>query len=103
MCNTMCMTVAQLISLLRELPPRAHVATWDVGRIFSEGEELRVEQVIHVPAVAGEHPGVVVLGLDIDGPIVEGAEVIWAADESAAAAVEQAQGKWAKARREHVG
>lgn len=99
----MCMTVAQLISLLRELPPRAQVATWDVGRVMSEGEELRVEQVIHVPAVAGSHPGVVVLGLDIDGPIVEGAEVIWAADDSAAAGIEKAQAKYARARRENVG
>lgn len=100
------MTVAQLISLLRELPPRAQVATWEGPAEYARhvgGEETRVEQVIHVPAVAGEHPGVVVLGLGIDGPIVEGAEVIWAADESAAEGIEKAQGKWAKARREHVG
>lgn len=99
------LTVSQLISLLRQLPPRAIVTTWAPPARYApvDGEDDCVEQVLLAPATPVAPDGVVVLGLDIDGDIVEGAELYWAAHDTAANGIEQAQAKWAKARREQVG
>lgn len=90
------MNARQLIELLRQLPPQAEVCTWDGG----EQTDLVIEQVLLVPGHKGP---VVVLGFEIDSPIVEGAEIVWTEDEAAERGLHKAQAQHARARREAVG
>lgn len=89
------MKARDLIALLQKLPANAEVCTWDPGL----SEDVVVEQVI---LVEGHRSPVVVLGMEIDGDLVEGAEVVWTSDDSALRGLVKAQGRWAKARREAV-
>jgi hypothetical protein len=90
------MRVHELIQLLRALPANAEVCTWD-----GAGEsDLVIEQVL---LVQGHRSPVVVLGAEITGDIVEGAEVVWTEHETAHKGIVKAQARWARARREAVG
>jgi hypothetical protein len=90
------MNVRQLIALLQKLPPHAEVCTWDAG----VQQDLCIEQVL---LCDGHKTPVVVLGMEIEGDIVEGAEIVWTAGEPALKGLHKAQGMWARARREAVG
>jgi hypothetical protein len=88
--------VHELLQLLRQLPANAEVCTWD-----GAGEtDLLVEQVL---LVQGHRSPVVLLGMEIAGDVVEGAEVVWTENETALKGLVKAQARWARARREAVG
>jgi hypothetical protein len=73
--------------------PDLEVTTWDPR----EGEQAAIEQVVATDLA-------VVLGMDIaPGWTVDGAETVWAADDSARRGIERAQARWEQAKREWVG
>lgn len=87
------MLTAHALARLLLAGPDVEVTTWDP----KEGEQSAIEQVIATKDS-------VVLGMDIQPSwTVDGAEVVWAADESAARGIELAQARWARAKTEWVG
>lgn len=85
-------TAHQLARLLLS-GPDIEVTTWDPGF----GEQASIEQVIQTDLA-------VVLGIDIAASwTVDGAQLVWAADESAALGIVKAQARWASAKKEWVG
>lgn len=89
------MTARELIALLQRIPAGTEVATWNGN------EPEAIEQVVLSTLDGGP---VLVLGMEM-GPsfVVDGAEVQWTADETAARGLAKAQAEWAVAKREWVG
>lgn len=78
--------------------PNCPVVTWQNRSVApTEACDSDVEAVIEVEGHKGP---VVVIGMDIDGTIVEGAEVVWADSEGALRGIVRAQERMAAARRE---
>lgn len=88
----MTLTAHQLARLLLA-GPDLEVTTWDPR----EGEQSAIEQIVATDLA-------VVLGMDIAPSwTVDGAEIVWAADDSARRGLENAQARWARAKLEWVG
>lgn len=87
------MIAAHALARLLLQGPDVEVTTWDPAL----GEQAAIEQIVQTPDA-------VVIGMEMAPSwTVDGAEIVWAADDSARRGIEHAQARWARAKREWAG